>query len=165
MEPDWLIDARRNGLVQSESKVNIEMLSIPYVSNSLLKAPKPAPELKTKAKKKKQPRLKTDLKEDQFQTIVIELLHLHGWRVAHFRKVRIQRKDGSVYWQTPVAADGKGFLDLEAIRGRRLLKIELKVNSSLSAEQKQWIKCYEEAGIECYVWKPKDWETIKSIVE
>jgi hypothetical protein len=50
--------------------------------------------------------------EAQFQQQVIDLARLCGYRVAHFRTVRVQRKGGSVYYTTPVQADGAGWPDL-----------------------------------------------------
>jgi len=46
--------------------------------------------------------------EESFQSALIDLAHVYGYRVAHFRKAR--KKNGG--WITPVSADGKGFLDL-----------------------------------------------------
>jgi hypothetical protein len=51
---------------------------------------------------------------------VIELAHLFGWRVAHFRPA--MTKHG---WRTPVSADGKGFVDLVLVRDRTIF-VELK---------------------------------------
>ncbi len=51
--------------------------------------------------------------EADFQAQVIDLLHLHGWVVAHFRPARTAKG-----WITPVAADGAGFLDLLAVHAR-----------------------------------------------
>lgn len=104
--------------------------------------------------------LPDSLSENDFQDCFIDLAHSLRWRVAHFRKVRVQRKDGSTFWETPVAADGKGFLDTELVR-ERLIKVELKVGRNTpTEEQEAWIAAYEEAGIEHYVWYPKDWPDI-----
>lgn len=104
------------------------------------------------------------ISEAEFQEQVIQFAKLHGWRVAHFRKVRVQRANGSVYWETPVAADGKGFLDLELVKDR-LVKAELKVgHNKMTIEQEGWINAYWNAGIEAYVWFPKDWTQIEHIL-
>jgi len=87
----WLDQARERGLVASESGINTAVLA---QSGKLIKMIT----------------LPEDISEADFQTRVIDLARQLGWRVAHFRKTRVQRKDGSTFWETPVAADGKGFL-------------------------------------------------------
>lgn len=101
--------------------------------------------------------------EAAFQAQVIAFAQLHKWRVAHFRKVRVQRKNGQVYWETPVAADGTGFPDLILVRGARLLVVELKVPPNKpSAEQIAWLGSFRGiAGLYVAVWTPDDWPTIE----
>lgn len=140
----WLEQAREKGLIASETVVKPEPLQ-----NSATVAELPK-----------------GVSEAEFQTAVIDLAHTLGWRVAHFRKVRVQRKGGATYWETPVAADGKGFLDLELVRGPRLLKVELKVGKNpLTPEQKAWIAAYEETAVEVYVWRPENWGELRRILE
>lgn len=76
-------------------------------------------------------------------------------------------------WRTPVAADGKGFPDLVAVREElaagkrrpRVLFIELKTDKGrLSKEQKEWHEELIGAGAEAYVWRPRDWKTLTEIV-
>lgn len=103
--------------------------------------------------------------EAQFQARVIDLAHALGWRVAHFRRVRVQRQNGKTYWETPVAADGKGFLDLELVR-ERIVKVELKVGANKpTPEQLEWLAAYKAAGVECHVWYPKDWPEIVAVLQ
>jgi hypothetical protein len=110
--------------------------------------------------------------EAAFQRQVIDLARFRGWRVAHFRKVRVQRKNGQVYWETPVAADGEGFPDLELVRGRRLIKAELKSARAVrktrgkgrSEAQELWRAAYLAAGIEYYTWEPADWPEIERVL-
>lgn len=107
------------------------------------------------------------LTERQFQARVIDLLHMFGYRVAHFLPAVNLRGQ----WRTPVAADGKGFPDLVAVRpernGRsgRVLFIELKTDTGrLTKEQKEWQADLEGAHAEAYVWRPRDWTTLSEIV-
>lgn len=107
------------------------------------------------------------LTERQFQARVIDLLHMFGYRVAHFMPAVNQRGQ----WRTPVAADGKGFPDLVAVRperpGRagRVLFVELKTDTGrLTKEQKDWGADLSDAGAETYVWRPRDWATLSEIV-
>ncbi len=102
--------------------------------------------------------------EDEFQAEVIVLAHTLGWRAAHFRKVRVARKDGSVYWQTPVAADGKGFVDLVLCR-ERIVWIELKMpGGRIDPDQGAWHKALKDAGQELYVFYPADWKEIVAVL-
>lgn len=106
--------------------------------------------------------------EDYFQKQVIDLAHSHGWKVAHFRKVRVQRADGSTYWETPVAADGKGFPDLLMTRASRhqIIVAELKVGKNQpSDEQWEWIHDLGDILVDLpnsavVIWRPEDWPTI-----
>ena len=52
------------------------------------------------------------ISEKTFQRQVIDLLHLFGYRVAHF----MPAMNAKGQWRTPVSADGKGFPDLVAVR-------------------------------------------------
>jgi hypothetical protein len=93
-----------------------------------------------------------------------------GWRVAHFRTVRVQRGN-STHWETPVAADGKGFPDLVLVRDR-VLFVELKLNTTLgkagkkglSEDQKDWHVALLKAGAEFHLWKPSDWPEIEKVL-
>jgi hypothetical protein len=93
--------------------------------------------------------------EKDWQKQVIDLAHLMGWTVAHFRPARTVHG-----WRTPVAADGAGFPDLVLVRGEELLFVELKAERGrLRPEQKQWIEKLSRAA-ETHVWKPADWDDV-----
>lgn len=105
------------------------------------------------------PKKKRGKPEAEFQEQVIGLARANGWRVAHFRAVRVQRKNGQVYHETPVAADGAGFPDLILVRRGRLIVAELKVGANTTtAEQDAWLAAFKAAGAETYVWYPLDWK-------
>ena len=109
--------------------------------------------------------LAAHLPEDAFQQTVIELAQYLGYKVAHFRGVRIQRRDGSVYYQTPVQADGKGFPDLVLTRPGRLIFAELKSDTGkVSPEQQTWLEAVDAGGAEAYTWKPRDWQEIQAVL-
>lgn len=103
--------------------------------------------------------------ESEFQAQVIDYARLTGWRVAHFRSVKVQRPDGTCYYQTPVQADGKGFPDLVLVRRSVLLFVELKVGkNACSAQQKLWLAELRESGALVYVWYPEDWPQIEEVL-
>jgi len=102
--------------------------------------------------------------EAQWQEWVISEAHLHHWRVAHFRPVRIQRANGSTYYETPVAADGKGYPDL-VLAKHRILFVELKrENGVLDPAQKEWEKAVRTGKGEWFTWRPSDRENISRIL-
>lgn len=102
------------------------------------------------------------LSEEAFQRQVIQFARLHRWRVAHFRRVRVQRANGSTYYETPAAADGVGFPDLFMVRGDEAIVAELKVGkNTTTAEQRQWICDLSRAGLPAFVWRPENWPQIE----
>lgn len=104
--------------------------------------------------------------EAEFQDQVIQLAKLHGWLVAHFRCVRVQRKSGAVFYETPVQADGKGWPDLILIRGRRMIVAELKRSEKEkpTPDQEKWLAAF--LGLEApqtmvVIWTPEKWSLIE----
>jgi len=94
----------------------------------------------------------TQMTEAELSDCVVELAHLFGWRVAHFRPA--MTKHG---WRTPVAADGAGFPDLIMARDR-LVAVELKAERGrTSPDQQDWLAALSNAGVECHVWRPEQW--------
>jgi hypothetical protein len=92
------------------------------------------------------------MSEQMLLDAVIDLGHLFGWRIAHFRPA--MTKHG---WRTPVAADGKGWPDLTLTRGDRLIFAELKsAKGRLTEEQQEWLRALQNAA-EVHVWRPSDW--------
>lgn len=109
--------------------------------------------------------MKLAIRESDFTTTVIQYAQLHGWRVAHFRTVRVQRKNGQAYYETPVQGDGKGWPDLVLVHPKRRLVIyaELKVGkNTLTPEQEEWCGDLQEANQIVRVWKPEDWDSIEA---
>lgn len=103
--------------------------------------------------------------EEAFQRQVIELAKMHGWRVAHFRAVRVQRKDGSVHYATPVQADGEGFPDLILVRGPVMLAWELKVPPNKpTPAQIGWIVAFKKVGADARVMTPAEWPEIEKVL-
>ena len=142
-EPDWLKKAREEGRILSDTGVKGEVLTPVPISPEAAKA-------------------MNRFSESLFQQKVIDEARIWGWRVAHFRKVREQRKGGETYWETPVAADGKGFPDLVMLKcGRQGIAAELKVGRNIATlEQTAWLEAWAGVGFHAIVWKPEDWEEI-----
>lgn len=103
--------------------------------------------------------------EKEFTKEVIEFAQARGWKVAHFRTVRVARMNGEIYYETPVQGDGKGFPDLLMVRGTEKLVAELKVKgNTTSEEQDAWLDAFRLAGIPAFVWFPKDWDMIELVL-
>lgn len=106
------------------------------------------------------------MKETPFQGQVIDLAHTYGWRVAHFRPVRIQRRDGGTYYATPVQADGAGFPDLILVRGERMVVAELKASwGRFEPGQEEWLAALRATAVEVYVWQPTDMDAIEEVLK
>jgi hypothetical protein len=153
-EPEWLVTAREKGLITGSTGVR----------QSALGTSKPA-EVSMDNSKLTDPELIAKLftSEKHFQRETISLAQSLGWRCAWFRPVRIQRKNGSVYYETPAGADGKGWLDVFMVRGPRAIAAELKFGkNTTTVEQEEWIYAFQPTGVEVYAWYPKDWKTIVS---
>ena len=93
--------------------------------------------------------------EHEFQKDVIRLAHAHGWLVHHIadsRRVFV-----------------RGFPDLVMLHPAacRLIFSELKSDKGkLRKEQKTWISTLLNIkGVETYVWKPADWDTIEQVLD
>jgi len=106
------------------------------------------------------------ISESAWQKQVIEIAQYAGFRVAHFRGVRVQRKDGSVYYQTPVQAQGVGYPDLCMVKGNRLIYAELKREGGKpTPEQVEWLEALSKVpGVECFLWKPSDYEVVLEVM-
>lgn len=91
--------------------------------------------------------------EDDLLAFVLDTARVFGWRTMHVRPARTVRG-----WRSPVQGDGKGFPDLLAIRGPRLVVAELKsAKGRLSGEQEEWLDDWRDIpGAEVFVWRPAD---------
>ena len=82
---------------------------------------------------------------------VIELAHLRGWMVAHFRPAMTSKG-----WRTPLQGDA-GVPDLILARGGTVILVELKSRRGVvTPAQRGWL---DAAG--GLVWRPEDWDTIE----
>lgn len=99
--------------------------------------------------------------EAQFTRQVLQLFRLTGWRTFHARPARMKRG-----WRTAVSGSGVGFLDILAIKERRLLVVELKVGRNRTTPaQDAWLDAFTAAGVETFLWTPDDWLEIERILK
>jgi len=99
------------------------------------------------------------MSEAEFQTSVISLARMYGWRVQHARAV--QMANGK--WLTPIQGDA-GFPDLILVKpGARggIIFAELKTDlGRVAPHQRDWLRAIDAAGGEVCVWRPADLQTI-----
>jgi hypothetical protein len=100
--------------------------------------------------------------EAELQAHVVELAEQwFGWRWVHFRPAKT--KHG---WRTPVSGPlGKGWPDLILARPGRIVAAELKGDGGkVEPEQQDVLAALAAAGVETYVWWPKDWNEIVEVL-
>lgn len=82
------------------------------------------------------------MNEQEWQSKVCQLLDLYGWLWYHTHDSR----------RSPA-----GFLDLTAVKGSRVLYVELKKDGSYpTPDQRRWLAALYRAGQEVTVWWPRD---------
>lgn len=97
------------------------------------------------------------MSEDDFQTRVIQTAKLNGWRVTHFRAVKMP----SGRWSVPLQGDA-GFPDLALARDGVVILAELKKSrdEKLRPGQPEWLAAI--GPVIGRLWCPEDWNDIVS---
>lgn len=86
--------------------------------------------------------------EAQWQRMVVDLATLHGW--SHYHAYDSRRSN-------------PGWPDLALWRPDQFILVELKTDTGrLRPEQALVIDDLREAGVEVHVWRPADWDTVKT---
>jgi hypothetical protein len=100
--------------------------------------------------------------ETELQDEIISHLQGLGYVCAHFRPARVMRGGQEIY-ETPVAADGKGFCDIMAVRLGTALAIEVKSEEGvLREEQAMWLSAWGSVpGVTAMVIRPSSWRDVK----
>ncbi len=99
--------------------------------------------------------------EAVWQQTVNAALVAHGWRWFHHQD---SRRVARVSGLPPVleALGPVGFPDLIALRGERLLAIELKAaQGRMAPAQSAWLAAFLLVGAEVYIWRPADREAME----
>ncbi|HET6303831.1 MAG TPA: hypothetical protein VFG80_03550 [Myxococcota bacterium] len=90
--------------------------------------------------------------ERELQAGIVQTAKILGYRVTAFRPAWTGKG-----YRTPLQGD-KGWPDLALCGRGRFLVRELKVGrGTLSAEQAEWIRELEGAGVDVGVWTDSDW--------
>jgi len=97
--------------------------------------------------------------EKDWQGRVVDLARLMGWRIAHFRPAQTAKG-----WRTSMTGS-PGWPDLVLLRPPRLILAELKVASPVRPDQQEWLdQLGQVPGVECFVWRPDDWDGVIDIL-
>ena len=97
--------------------------------------------------------------ERDWQRTVTDALTALGWTWTHFRVARSAKG-----WRTPISGH-PGFPDVVAVRGDRVMFVELKSEQGrLSEDQAAWLLALGLAGAEVHVWRPSDWPEIEELL-
>lgn len=104
--------------------------------------------------------LPANASEEELLARVLQIAQERGWRTFHQRPSRTAKG-----WCSAVQGDGKGYPDVMAVRGSRILFAELKSARGVpTVEQAAWLDAL--AGVaEVYVWRPKDIQEIMRVLE
>jgi hypothetical protein len=101
-------------------------------------------------------RLFDAMTEQDLQDVVIDMAHMFGWKVAHFRPARTEHG-----WTTPVAADGAGFPDLCLARRGQVMFVELKtVTGRIRPQQQAWLDQLSDA----HLIRPTDLDVLQELL-
>lgn len=101
------------------------------------------------------------MKERELHDAILEMAKRFGWRAASFGA--LAGKHGR--FLTPVKGDAKGFPDILAVRGKRMVAAELKAGRNKpTAEQEAWLQAFADAGALACVWTEKDWPAAVEMV-
>jgi hypothetical protein len=102
--------------------------------------------------------LPNDIKEKDFQNMVVKYAQHCGWLIHHTRPA--MRQSGK--WSTPIQGNA-GFPDLVLARNGELLIVELKsAKGRLSDKQNDWMEAL--AGNGARLWRPADWPHILKVL-
>ena len=101
------------------------------------------------------------LSETEFQSQIVQLARITGWRVNHTRRSR--GKGGK--WATTTSCIGFPDLTLWNPRHHRVLFVELKTDTGkLTDEQTAVLQSLQDAGADVRVWRPADWNVVQQIL-
>lgn len=91
------------------------------------------------------------ISEPAWQSRVLDLARLRGWRAFHDHDSR---------------RNAAGLPDLLLVRADRLVAAELKSERGrLRRPQQEWLAALDRVpGVETYLWRPSDWSTVMAVL-
>jgi hypothetical protein len=101
--------------------------------------------------------------EWEFQVAVGKEAQSRGWHVHYTRRTGFKGKNGK--WRAMAPA---GWPDMFMVRGERAISAELKadyVPAKGTPEQEAWLADLARVpGVETYLWRPRDAESIREVI-
>jgi hypothetical protein len=89
--------------------------------------------------------------EKEWQTQVVQLARLYGWRL--------------IYHTYDSRRSPSGFPDLVLVRDERLVFVELKAGRGrVSPAQREWLAGLQRTAAEVYVWRPDDVDEVLRVL-
>lgn len=126
-----------------------------------------------------------EVNEAAFQVSVVGLLRVYGWPHIYHAPAggHAPARTGGRRVALEQLPEGRGFPDLLAVRGPRILVAELKSDAGrIGPGQAEWLGALREVGlaidrlggsddvadyevsVEAYLWRPRDWDTLHDII-
>ena len=103
--------------------------------------------------------LEAAVTEADWLRTVTDYATLRGWLWTHFRPAQTDRG-----WRTSLSGY-PGFPDIFAVRGNRVVVVELKsMNGRLTEGQREWLDRLSLTGIETHVFRPSDWSEVERVL-
>ena len=91
-----------------------------------------------------------DCSEKEFQARVVALAKRYGWKAHH---------------HTISKRSSPGWFDLVLARDGQVIFAELKTEKGKQTdEQKEWFESFRLAGLQVFVFRPRDWDVIAAIL-
>jgi VRR-NUC domain len=91
-----------------------------------------------------------EISEKAWMATVLEAARACGWLAYHTHNSR---------------RSAPGFPDVVAVRGGRVLFVELKAEGGrLSEAQAEWLAALGGAGADVHVWRPSDWDLVQEVL-
>lgn len=86
--------------------------------------------------------------EKEWQSTVVDLARVYGWAVFH---------------QFDSRRSAPGWPDLVLLRPPEIVFAELKTDAGkVRPEQTVTLSSLESCGLECYIWRPRDWDQVSA---
>jgi hypothetical protein len=101
--------------------------------------------------------------ERELQRLILDLARMTGWHACHFHDSRRQVRPGVFVGDK----DAAGFPDIFLCHPQHGVAVaELKDDKGkIRPAQADWLEWLEEAGVRCFVWRPRDWDDIATFLK
>jgi hypothetical protein len=99
--------------------------------------------------------------EALFQYRVERLAEEKGWRWLHIPRSRV----GKRFLTRAKGPLARGWFDLLLLRDARILGVELKKQKGHIRPEQKELHDFASRALECYIWRPSDWDEIERVLD